>query len=273
MPASSPSSDRSPSATRNSLIRGCTGEPRPWIPPPRSIPARAWPYRRRAPAATPTSGTPTPPDRPRAERWTLLLSGPGRSRQPVDLAATAAFAAGLLLVWSAVIHFHLWSETGGYRSLPAIGPLFLLQSIVGLVLGVGVVTRSPAVGGRSRDRPRPRHRGRVPHLGGPWALRLQGLLAGPPRHRGLHGRGPRRGDVDGRRCAVPRWIGSPRWRRLRPGRHRDVGTTPDRAPRSLLPVGRGPGSGSPLSAARRTGRLRGRPRWSSRGPARSSPSP
>ena len=74
------------------------------------------------------------------KRWKLLLSGPGRSRQPVDLAATAAFAAaGVLLVWSAVIHFHLWSETGGYRSLPTIGPLFLLQSIAGLVVGIGVV--------------------------------------------------------------------------------------------------------------------------------------
>ncbi len=70
----------------------------------------------------------------------FLVRGPGRSRRPVDLGATAAFAAGgLLLVWSAYIHFHLWHEPGGYRSIPTIGPLFLLQSIAGLVIGIAVV--------------------------------------------------------------------------------------------------------------------------------------
>ena len=68
------------------------------------------------------------------------MRGPGRSRRPVDLAATAAFAVGgVLLVWSAYVHFHLWSEADGYRSIPTIGPLFLLQSITGLVIGIGVV--------------------------------------------------------------------------------------------------------------------------------------
>jgi hypothetical protein len=43
---------------------------------------------------------------------------------------------GLLLVWSAYI---LWFEPGGYRSIPTIGPLFLLQSIAGLVIGVAAV--------------------------------------------------------------------------------------------------------------------------------------
>jgi phosphoglycerol transferase MdoB-like AlkP superfamily enzyme len=70
----------------------------------------------------------------------LLLTGPGRSRRPVDLGATAAFAlGGALLVWSAFIHFHLWSEVDGYRSIPTIGPLFLLQSITALIIGIGVV--------------------------------------------------------------------------------------------------------------------------------------
>jgi hypothetical protein len=70
----------------------------------------------------------------------LLALGPGRSRRPLDLAATATFAlGGALLIWSAFIHFHLWSETDGYRSIPTIGPLFLLQSIAGLVIGFGVV--------------------------------------------------------------------------------------------------------------------------------------
>jgi hypothetical protein len=76
----------------------------------------------------------------RNEIRAFLVRGPGRSRRAVDLGATAAFAAGgLLLVWSAYIHFHLWVEPGGYRSIPTIGPLFLLQSIAGLVIGVVVV--------------------------------------------------------------------------------------------------------------------------------------
>ena len=70
-----------------------------------------------------------------------LLSGPGRSRQPVDLAATAAFAAGGgLLVWSAVHPFPaVERDRLGTAPSPSVGPLFLLQSVVGLVLGVGVV--------------------------------------------------------------------------------------------------------------------------------------
>ena len=73
-------------------------------------------------------------------RWALLFRGPRLSRRPVDLAATAAYLlGGGLLVWSAAIHYHLWSEPDGYRSIATIGPLFLLQSIAGLVVGVGVV--------------------------------------------------------------------------------------------------------------------------------------
>ncbi len=59
---------------------------------------------------------------------------------PTALAATACFAAGgVLLLWSAYVHAHLWGETDGYRSIPTIGPLFLLQSIAGLVIGLGVI--------------------------------------------------------------------------------------------------------------------------------------
>jgi hypothetical protein len=70
----------------------------------------------------------------------LLAAGPGRSRRPLDVAATTAFTAGgVLLVWSAFIHFHLWDEPDGYRTIATIGPLFLLQSIAGLLIGIGVV--------------------------------------------------------------------------------------------------------------------------------------
>jgi hypothetical protein len=72
--------------------------------------------------------------------WALLSRGPALSRRPLDLATTAAFVlGGALLVWSAAIHYHLWSEPDGYRSIATIGPLFLLQSIAGLVIGVGLV--------------------------------------------------------------------------------------------------------------------------------------
>jgi sorbitol-specific phosphotransferase system component IIBC len=53
--------------------------------------------------------------------------------------ATAAYAVGgLLMIWSAYIHFHLY-DTVGYRSIHIIGPLFLLQAIAGLVLGIAVI--------------------------------------------------------------------------------------------------------------------------------------
>ncbi len=73
-------------------------------------------------------------------RWSLLTQGPRWSRRPLAVAGTASFVVGgLLLVWSAYVHFHLWGEPGGYRSIATIGPLFLLQSIAGLVIGLGVI--------------------------------------------------------------------------------------------------------------------------------------
>ena len=45
---------------------------------------------------------------------------------------------GLLIVWSSYIHFHLWQKVG-YRHIPTIGPLFLVQSIAGLVVGLTVI--------------------------------------------------------------------------------------------------------------------------------------
>jgi len=69
-----------------------------------------------------------------------LSCGPGRAPRAVSLAATVGFAAGgLLVLWSAYIHFHLWNEPQGYRHISVIGPLFLLQSIGGLVVGLTVV--------------------------------------------------------------------------------------------------------------------------------------
>ena len=71
--------------------------------------------------------------------WRVFNRGPGRSRRALALAADAAFlAGGLLIVWSGYIHFHLWGKTNGYRSIPTIGWMFLVQSVAALVLGIGV---------------------------------------------------------------------------------------------------------------------------------------
>ena len=68
-----------------------------------------------------------------------LLYGPRRLTKSTGLAATIAFiVGGLLLVWSSYIHFHLWQDLG-YRHIPTIGPLFILQSIAGLVIGLAVL--------------------------------------------------------------------------------------------------------------------------------------
>jgi hypothetical protein len=57
----------------------------------------------------------------------------------MDVAATCAFVVGgALLVWSAFIHFHLWHDEN-YHAIATIGPLFLLQSIAGLLIGLAVV--------------------------------------------------------------------------------------------------------------------------------------
>lgn len=58
----------------------------------------------------------------RIARWTVLV-----------LAGTG----GGFLVWSAVIHLMLWSD--GYKDISVIGPLFLVQSIVSIILAVAIV--------------------------------------------------------------------------------------------------------------------------------------
>jgi hypothetical protein len=73
---------------------------------------------------------------PMKRNW--LWAGPGRSRQPRDLATTLAFVlGGALIVWSASIHLDLWNS--GYRSIATIGTLFLLQFIGGVILGLLVM--------------------------------------------------------------------------------------------------------------------------------------
>jgi hypothetical protein len=68
-----------------------------------------------------------------------LLKGPRHDVRSVRVGATLAFiVGGLLLLWSSYIHFHLWQKVG-YRYIPTIGPLFLVQSIGGVLLGILII--------------------------------------------------------------------------------------------------------------------------------------
>jgi hypothetical protein len=64
------------------------------------------------------------------------------SRSKTDWAARltdVAFVAGAgLLICSGYIHFDLW-HAFGYRHIPTIGPLFLMQAMVALLIGLGVL--------------------------------------------------------------------------------------------------------------------------------------
>ncbi len=57
-------------------------------------------------------------------------------RRAVNVLAVLGAA---LMVWSAVIHLQLWSD--GYRSIPVIGPLFLIQGIGSIALALLLVAR------------------------------------------------------------------------------------------------------------------------------------
>jgi hypothetical protein len=76
-------------------------------------------------------------NRERAIRF--LLRRPGTLESRIARAAVLALAgigAGFL-VWSAVIHLELWAD--GYKDISVIGPLFLVQSIVCIILAVAIV--------------------------------------------------------------------------------------------------------------------------------------
>jgi hypothetical protein len=69
----------------------------------------------------------------------FLLRGPGALESQtarVAVLVLAGIGAGFL-VWSGVIHLELWSD--GYKDISVIGPLFLVQGIVGIVLAVAIV--------------------------------------------------------------------------------------------------------------------------------------
>lgn len=63
-------------------------------------------------------------------------AGPERIRRRGVRTAVMVLGAAML-VWSGVIHLHLWMA--GYRSIPTIGWLFLLQAVAAFVLAAVLV--------------------------------------------------------------------------------------------------------------------------------------
>jgi hypothetical protein len=71
-------------------------------------------------------------------KTTALLAKPGLLTKLEGAIATMAFfVGGVLVIWLSYIHFHLWQD--GYRHIPTIGPLFLVQSVAGLLIGLLVI--------------------------------------------------------------------------------------------------------------------------------------
>ncbi len=67
-------------------------------------------------------------------------------RRPVSrwVVEATVVPGSAMLIWSGAIHLHLWTD--GYRSIPTIGWLFLLQAITAFVLAAAVlVTRHPLI--------------------------------------------------------------------------------------------------------------------------------
>jgi len=57
----------------------------------------------------------------------------------LNLIGTAGFfLGGALLMWTGYIHFRLWGNEG-YSHIPVIGPLFILQSVSALILGLASI--------------------------------------------------------------------------------------------------------------------------------------
>ncbi|HEY7915959.1 MAG TPA: hypothetical protein VIC86_03185 [Acidimicrobiales bacterium] len=65
---------------------------------------------------------------------TARLTGRSLIASPGLVASLLCWAGSVLLIVSAAIHLHLWSN--GYDQIPTIGPLFLLQGIAGIVMAL-----------------------------------------------------------------------------------------------------------------------------------------
>jgi hypothetical protein len=79
----------------------------------------------------------------RSRPWWIdaLLRGPADlPTLPMRVAVTVMIAGGAVCtVGSGIVHLYLWGKQYGYRDVPTIGPLFLLQGIVAILLGLLVI--------------------------------------------------------------------------------------------------------------------------------------
>ena len=75
----------------------------------------------------------------RARVIRFLLRGPGALQSRIARWTVLALAAtgAAFLIWSGVIHLELWAD--GYKDISVIGPLFLVQGIASIVVGVVLV--------------------------------------------------------------------------------------------------------------------------------------
>jgi hypothetical protein len=71
----------------------------------------------------------------------LLLRRPADLRSlPLRVVVTVMIAGGAVCtVGSGVIHLYLWGKQYGYRDVPTIGPLFLIQGITAILIGLIVI--------------------------------------------------------------------------------------------------------------------------------------
>jgi hypothetical protein len=71
----------------------------------------------------------------------LLLRGPGDlASLAARLAVTVVIVAGAVcLAGSGVIHLYLWGKQYGYKDVPTIGPLFIIQGIAAILVAVLVI--------------------------------------------------------------------------------------------------------------------------------------
>lgn len=68
-----------------------------------------------------------------------LNRGAGSIARGPGLVATGASVIGsALLAWSGYLHYHLWQSLG-YRHIPTIGTLFVLQAVTGVLLALVIV--------------------------------------------------------------------------------------------------------------------------------------
>jgi hypothetical protein len=77
------------------------------------------------------------------QRWWLdvLLRRPADLRSlPWRVVVTVMIAGGAVCtVGSGVLHLYLWGKQYGYRDIPTIGPLFLIQGIAAILIGLIVI--------------------------------------------------------------------------------------------------------------------------------------